>query len=122
MSEVGCAGDLHVRGSVQGSSIARRVRTRVYDPLLFHSRVHDEAVEDRVPERGLLAVPDEVWALAVRRAEVIGVKSTEVVYRLVILRLLGQAVRAGSSGWATTSSGVCGSPTRRAAARASSPR
>ena len=72
MSEVGCAGDLHVRGSVQGSSIARRVRTRVYDPLLFHSRVHDEAVEDRVPERGLLAVPDEVWALAVRRAEVIG--------------------------------------------------
>jgi len=35
--------------------------------------VHDEAVEgDRVPERGLLTVPDEVWAVAVRRAEVIG--------------------------------------------------
>lgn len=41
--------------------------------LLFHSPVHDEAVEgDRVPERGLLTVPDEVWAVAVRRAEVIG--------------------------------------------------
>lgn len=41
--------------------------------LLFHSAVHDEAVaEDRVPERGLLTVPEEVWALAVRRAEVIG--------------------------------------------------
>lgn len=40
---------------------------------LFHSPVHDEAVEeDRVPERGLLTVPDEVWAAAVRRAEVIG--------------------------------------------------
>jgi putative transposase len=35
--------------------------------------VHDEAVdEDRVPERGLLTVSDEVGALAVRRAEVIG--------------------------------------------------
>lgn len=35
--------------------------------------MHDEAVdEDRVPERGLLTVPDEVWAVAVRRAEVIG--------------------------------------------------
>ena len=41
--------------------------------LLFHSSVHDEAVaEDRVPERGLLTVPEEVWAVAVRRAEVIG--------------------------------------------------
>lgn len=40
---------------------------------LFHSPVHDEAVDEgRVPERGLLTVPDEVWALAVRRAEVIG--------------------------------------------------
>ncbi len=39
---------------------------------LFHSPVHDEAVdEDRVAERGLLTVPDEVWAVAVRRAEVI---------------------------------------------------
>lgn len=38
----------------------------------FHSPVHDEAVaEDRVPERGLLTVPDEVWAVAVRRAEVV---------------------------------------------------
>ncbi len=38
--------------------------------MLFHSPVHDEAVdEDRVPERGLLTVPDEVWALAVQRAE-----------------------------------------------------
>ena len=27
--------------------------------------------DGRVPERGLLAVSDEVWALAVRRAEVI---------------------------------------------------
>ncbi|MCT3006278.1 transposase, partial [Propionibacterium freudenreichii] len=35
--------------------------------------MHDEAVgEDRVPERGLLTVPDEVWTVAVRRAEVIG--------------------------------------------------
>ncbi len=41
--------------------------------LLFHSAVHDETVdEDRVPELGLLTVPEEVWALAVRRAEVIG--------------------------------------------------
>lgn len=41
--------------------------------LLFHSPVHDEAIdEDRVPERGLLTVPNEVWAVAVRRAEVIG--------------------------------------------------
>jgi putative transposase len=38
--------------------------------MLFQSPVHDEAVdEDRVPERGLLTVPDEVWALEVRRAE-----------------------------------------------------
>lgn len=51
----------------------RRVRTRVHDRWLFHSRVHDEAVGDgRVPERGVLSVSDEVWALAVRRAEVIG--------------------------------------------------
>jgi len=35
--------------------------------------VHDEAVDGgRVPERGLLTVPEEVWAVAVRRAEVIG--------------------------------------------------
>ena len=35
--------------------------------------MHDEAIdEDRVPERGLLSAPDEVWTLAVRRAEVIG--------------------------------------------------
>ena len=35
--------------------------------------MHDETVEgDRVVERGLLSVPDEVWAVAVRRAEVIG--------------------------------------------------
>ena len=40
---------------------------------LFHSPVHDDAVDkDRVPERGLLTVPDEVWMVAVRRAEVIG--------------------------------------------------
>ncbi len=40
---------------------------------LFHSPVHDEAVdEDVVPERGLLTVPEEVWAVAVARAEVIG--------------------------------------------------
>ncbi|MGC5627180.1 hypothetical protein ACPYO6_02885 [Georgenia sp. Z1344] len=33
----------------------------------------DEAVDEvRLPERGLLTVPDEVWAVAVRRAEVIG--------------------------------------------------
>ena len=39
----------------------------------FHSRVHDDAVDEgRVAERGLLTVSDEVWALAVRRAEVIG--------------------------------------------------
>lgn len=45
---------------------------------LFHSPVHDEADEDdRVPERGLLTVPDEVWALAVRRAEVIGPLAAE---------------------------------------------
>jgi putative transposase len=31
-----------------------------------------EPAEGRVPERGLLTVPDEVWQLAVRRAEVIG--------------------------------------------------
>src|SRR5260370_39694 len=31
-----------------------------------------EPAEDRVPECGLLAVSDEVWRLAVRRAEVIG--------------------------------------------------
>lgn len=40
-----------------------------------------------------------------------------VAYRLLILRLLGQAVRAGSSGW-VTSSVFFGSLTRRAAARA----
>lgn len=35
--------------------------------------MHDETVEgDRVVERGLLSVPDEVWAVAVRRSEVIG--------------------------------------------------
>lgn len=35
----------------------------------FHSRVHDDAVDEgRVAERGLLTVSDEVWALAVRRA------------------------------------------------------
>ncbi|WP_125107089.1 Mu transposase C-terminal domain-containing protein [Gulosibacter massiliensis] len=35
--------------------------------------MHDEAVDGgRVPERGLLTVPEEVWAVAVRRAEVIG--------------------------------------------------
>ena len=35
--------------------------------------MHDETVEgDRVVERGLLSVPGEVWAVAVRRAEVIG--------------------------------------------------
>lgn len=35
--------------------------------------MHEEADQDgRVPERGLLTVPDEVWALAVRRAKVIG--------------------------------------------------
>ena len=40
---------------------------------LFHSPVHDEAVDDDlIPERGLLTVSDEVWALAARRAEVIG--------------------------------------------------
>lgn len=40
---------------------------------LFYSPVHDDAVDDDVvPERGLLTVSDEVWALAVRRAEVIG--------------------------------------------------
>lgn len=40
---------------------------------LFHSPVHDEAVDEaRVSERGLLTVPDAVWTLAVRRAEVIG--------------------------------------------------
>lgn len=34
--------------------------------------MHNDAVDDDVvPERGLLAVSDEVWALAVRRAEVI---------------------------------------------------
>ena len=40
---------------------------------LFHSLVRDDAVDDDVVlERGLLAVSDEMWALAVRRAEVIG--------------------------------------------------
>lgn len=40
---------------------------------LFHGPVHDDAVDDDVVlERGLLTVSDEVWALAVRRAEVIG--------------------------------------------------
>ena len=40
---------------------------------LFHSPVHDDAVDDDVVlERGLLTVSDEVWALAVRRAVVIG--------------------------------------------------
>ena len=40
---------------------------------MFHSPVHDVAdQDDRVPERGLLTVSDEVWAMAVRRAEVIG--------------------------------------------------
>ena len=40
---------------------------------LFHSPVHEEAVQvGRVPERGLLTVRDEVWALAVDRARVIG--------------------------------------------------
>jgi putative transposase len=35
--------------------------------------MHDvQQAEDRVRERGLLTVPDEVWELAVRRAEVIG--------------------------------------------------
>lgn len=35
--------------------------------------MHDETVEgDRVVERGLLSVSDDVWAVAVRRAEVIG--------------------------------------------------
>ena len=39
---------------------------------LFYSPVHDDAVDDDVvPERGLLAVSDEAWALAVRRAEAI---------------------------------------------------
>ena len=53
MSEVGCAGDLHVRGSVQGSSIARRpqlakavealerVDTRILGLLLTRARGHD---------------------------------------------------------------------------------
>ncbi len=41
--------------------------------MLFHSPVHNGTVEgERVPELGLLGVPDEVWAVAVRRAEVIG--------------------------------------------------
>ena len=41
--------------------------------MLFDSPVHEEAdQDDRVPERGLLTVPDEVWAVAVRRTEVIG--------------------------------------------------
>lgn len=40
---------------------------------LFHSSVHPDAVDDDVVlERGLLTVSDEVWALAVHRAEVIG--------------------------------------------------
>ncbi|MFC5328058.1 Mu transposase C-terminal domain-containing protein [Brachybacterium fresconis] len=40
---------------------------------MFHSPVHDDAVDDDVVlERGLLTVSDEVWALAVRRAGVIG--------------------------------------------------
>ena len=40
---------------------------------LFDGPMHDgEPAEDRVPERGLLTVSDEVWRLAVRRAEVIG--------------------------------------------------
>ncbi|GAA4718090.1 Mu transposase C-terminal domain-containing protein [Promicromonospora umidemergens] len=35
--------------------------------------MHDETVDDDlIPERGLLTVSDEVWALAVRRAEAIG--------------------------------------------------
>lgn len=40
---------------------------------MFHSPVHDEALDaDRIPERGLLNASPEAWALAVRRAEVIG--------------------------------------------------
>ena len=40
---------------------------------LFDTPMHDgEPAGDRVPERGLLTVSDEVWGLAVRRAEVIG--------------------------------------------------
>lgn len=34
--------------------------------------MHDtQPTEDRIPARGLLTVPDEVWQLAVQRAEVI---------------------------------------------------
>ena len=40
---------------------------------LFHGRVHNpQPTGEPVLERGLLTVPDEVWQLAVRRAEVIG--------------------------------------------------
>jgi len=39
---------------------------------LFHTPIHDTQLsEDRIHERGLLTVPDEVWHLAVQRAEVI---------------------------------------------------
>ena len=99
-------------------------RSRDTKPELeIRRRLHELGLRYRVaiaPEPGLRRRADIVFTRA--RVAVFTVKSTEVVYRLVILRLLGQAVRAGSSGWATTSSGVCGSPTRRAAARASSPR
>jgi Helix-turn-helix domain len=40
---------------------------------LFDAPMHDaQPAEEPVLERGLLTVPDEVWQLAVRRAEVIG--------------------------------------------------
>ena len=39
---------------------------------LFHTPIHDTQLsEDRIHERGLLTVPDEVWRLPVQRAEVI---------------------------------------------------
>ena len=39
---------------------------------MFHVPVHDETAAERVRECGLLAASDELWGLAVRRAEVIG--------------------------------------------------
>ena len=50
------------------------------------------------------------------------VKSTGVVYRLVILRLLGQAVRAGRELVVTSSVLVSGTTVRRHRARTSRPR
>lgn len=109
------AADVDVRGRVRADQARRRVCVdgrrqrkcpylRALPPFLFHGPVHDgvRSVDEPavIGVHGLLTVSDEVWGLAVRRAQVIGALARADIVGLV-------AVGRGGAAEGLSAAGVC---------------